>query len=450
MNKITRRRSMVLGAGILGAGALGSLGVPGTTPAAAAIPVADVAKPAFPIEKDATLRVIRPTKFIDPDETIFRQNTERFVKTSGVAVRVDFVGWEDLRPQTAVAARTGAGPDIVIGWSDDPFLYAAKLVDMTELAEYLGKKYGGWSALPLRYGRKWRTNNWIAIPIGCGGGALVYRISWIKNVGFDKIPNDLGQFLDLCRKLSKLGHPPGFALGNSVGDGTGTASWLLWAHGGYQVDENGHAALNRKETIEALKYARELYKVMIPGTLSWLDPSNNKAYIAEEISLTQNGVSIYYVLKNDPKTAAIAADTDHARMPGTHDGRAPESATTINAFVFKHSKYPNAAREYLRFMMESEQYDPWLTQCLGYWGHPLNAYDQSECWKTDPKILAYRDAAKMGYWNGYEGPITAASSAATAEYVLVQMFAEAASGQAEPEDAVKEAERRIKRIYKNG
>ena len=30
-----------------------------------------------------------------------------------------------------------------------------------------------------------------------------------------------------------------------------------------------------------------------PGTLSWLDPSNNRAYAAQEIYLTFNGVSLY-------------------------------------------------------------------------------------------------------------------------------------------------------------
>src|SRR5262245_53961007 len=124
MDKITRRRSMALGAG-----AIASAGLLDPRPATAAIPVANVPPSKLPIEKDAALRVIRPTKFIDPDEAIFRQNTEKFAKTTGVAVRVDFVGWEDLRPQTAVAARTGAGPDIVIGWGDDPFLYTDKLID---------------------------------------------------------------------------------------------------------------------------------------------------------------------------------------------------------------------------------------------------------------------------------------------------------------------------------
>ena len=51
-------------------------------------------------------------KFVQPDEDIFRANTKKFTEATGIEVRVDFVGWEDMRPQTAVTANTGAGPDI--------------------------------------------------------------------------------------------------------------------------------------------------------------------------------------------------------------------------------------------------------------------------------------------------------------------------------------------------
>ncbi len=448
MTGFSRRESLTVGAGALAAAAAMQPGE-----ARSAIPMAKVDLPKHPIEAGATLRVIRPTKFVDPDEVVWNENTAKFIKATGVQVRTDFVGWEDIRAQVAVAARTGAGPDVVAGWANDPHLYTDKILDMTELATYLGKKYGGWGRLPEIYGKKFGTNQWISIPMGCGGGALVYRKSWVNEAGYAAPPDDLGKFLDLCQKLKKNGHPVGWALGNSQGDGNGTATWLLWAHGAYQVDEKGKVSINSKETIAALKYAAELYKTFIPGTLSWLDPSNNKAYLAEEISMTSNGVSIYFVAKTagdkgDANMARIAADTEHMRAPGTFQGRAPEAANTLNAMVFKHTKYPNAAKEYLRFLMEADQYDSWLTKCLGYWAHPLLAYDQSDCWKSDPKILPYRDAQKMTFYDGYKGPITAGAAAATAEYILVQMVAGVCAGQATPEEAVKEAERRLNRIYK--
>lgn len=447
MDRFTRRDAFKMGTGA-------ALGVAALAPEAmaqgmqAGIPVANVPMPNQPAEAGATIRVIRPSKFVEADEAVWNENQAKFIKATGIQVRTDYVGWEDIRAQVAVAARTGAGPDVVAGWAADPHLYADKILDMTELAEYLGKKYGGWGPLPERFGKKFGTNQWLSIPMGCGGGAMVYRKSWVNEVGYAGIPNELDRFLDLCRKMQKSGHPAGFALGNAVGDGNGTASWLLWSHGGAQVDEKGAVTINSRQTIEALKYAAELYKTFIPGTLSWLDPSNNKAYIAEEVGLTPNGVSVYFVLKSDPKYAKIAEDTQHARMPGAVGTRYPETANVLNAMVFKHTKFPNASKEFLRFMMEAEQYDPWLTKCLGYWAHPLLAFDKSAAWTGDAKVLPYRDGQKMPYWIGYKGPISAASGAVDAEYVLVQMFASVCSGQATPQEAAKEAERRITRIYR--
>jgi multiple sugar transport system substrate-binding protein len=443
MEQLTRRGSLGLGAGLVAAGAVG-----GSHRANAAIAVADVPLPHQPIESGASIRVIRPTKFVDPDETIWRSNTEAFTEATGVPVRVDFVSWEDIRPQVAVAAQTGAGPDVVVGWANDPHLYTDKILDMSELADYLGKKYGGWGPLAQIYGKKFGTNQWVALPMGHGGGALVWRKSWVNEAGFNEIPADLDQYLDLCRKLYKNGHPVGSALGNSQGDGNGTATWLLWSHNAYQVDEQNRVAINSKETRAALAYGAELYKTYIPGTLSWLDPSNNKAYIAGEIAMTPNGVSIYFVLRKDPKTQAMADDTMHSRLPQGEAASAPESANTLNAMIFKTTKYPNAAKEYLRWMMEVQQYDPWLTECFGYWAHPLLAFDQSDCWKKDPKVLAYRDAGKMKFYDGYKGPISAAAAAATAEYILVQMCAAVCSGQTDIDSAVNEGARRLKRIYK--
>lgn len=433
---ISRRSIMMAGAGAIAA--------PGILSSAAR------AQSKFTPEKGASLRVLRPTKFVDPDETIFKENSEAFTKATGVPVRVDFAGWEDLRPQTAVSANTGAGPDVIVGWTDDPHVYADKLIDMTDLAGYLGDKYGGWYPLAERYGKKHGTNQWICIPMGGSGGPAVYRQSWVKEAGYEKFPTDLDNFLKLCQNLKKNGHPPGFALGNAVGDGNSFTHWLVWSHGGFMVDENLKVAINSKETIAALKYAKELYETFIPGTLSWLDPSNNKALTAGEIGLTQNGVSLYFSIKNskDPEIAKIGPDLNHARMPVGPVGRPTETALVVNAMAFKHTKYPNAAKAYLQFMMEQEQYDKWLTGCYGYWAQPLKAYAKSKVWESDPKITLYRDTIENALWYGYKGPITEAASAVNAEYVMVQMVASVCAGQATPEQAAAEAERRAKRYYR--
>ena len=412
------------------------------------IPKADVAAPKLTPENGASLRVLRPARFVEPDEVIFRANTEKFTKATGIAVKVDFVGWEDLRQQAAVSANTGAGPDVILGWAEDPHVYSDKVSELSDVAEYLGKKYGGWQFLAEKYGKKAGTNNWIGLPFGGSTGPIVYRKSAVKDAGFDAIPNDHAGFLKLCQALKKNNKPAGFALGNAVGDANGFANWLIWSHGGFLVDDAGKVAINSKETINALKYLQDLYPTFVSGTLSWNDVSNNRAYAANELFLTANGVSMYFAIKNDPATKAIADDTEHAPLMQGVIGKQPQSALVLNAMLFKHSKYQNAAKAYLTFMMEAEQYDPWLTGCLGYWAHPLKAYGESKVWTSDPKIAVYKDGMNNQFWTGYKGPITQAAGTVAAEYILVQMCSSVASGQAKPEEAVKEAERRTRRYYR--
>ncbi len=98
--------------------------------------------------------------------------------------------------------------------------------------------------------------------------------------------------------------------------------------------------INSKETVAALEYARELYPTFVPGTLSWLDPSNNKAFLAGQISLTYNGISIYYVAKTstDPALKAIAADMQHAHFPVGPVGRPTELSPFAPAWVFNYTR----------------------------------------------------------------------------------------------------------------
>jgi multiple sugar transport system substrate-binding protein len=441
MQIINRRAALKLG---LSAAALAATQASAQTPIAAAAASA----PNLPIENGATLRMLRPVRFVQPDEEVFRANAAKFTQKTGVQVRVDFVGWEDITQQTAVTANTGAGPDMIIGFGDAPHIYVDKLVELSDVAEYLGKRYGGWMALAEKYGKRHGGNNWIGLPFGASGGPIAYRKSAVNGVGFDSIPNDHAQYLDLCRKLKAANKPAGFALGNAVGDGNGFANWLIWSHGGFLVDEEGKVAINSKETINALNYLKELYPTFLPGTLAWGDISNNRAYAANECWLTANGVSLYFSLKNDPATASIAEDTEHQLLPHGIVGSSPMAGLTLNAMLFKHSRYPNASKAFLQFMLEHEQYDPWLNVNLGYWAHPLNAYGASAVWKSDPKVAIFRDTMASRFWNGYKGPLSEATGAATADYVMVQMCAAVASGQSTPEAAAREAERRARRYFR--
>ena len=217
------------------------------------------------------------------------------------------------------------------------------------------------------------------------------------------------------------------------------------------VDENNRVAINTKATVAALEYARALYATFISGTVSWLDANNNKAFLAGEISLTWNPISIYYVAKTstDPALNAIAADMQHARMPIGPIGRPTELHAVFAVWIFSHTKYPNAAREYLRFMLEREQFAEWQQASLGFMAQPLRAYESHPIWTSDPKITPFRDGPRLSLYRGYPGTVGQASAACAAEFIVENMVAEVASGQATPQVAIARAEQRAKRYYKS-
>jgi multiple sugar transport system substrate-binding protein len=402
-------------------------------------------------EKGAKLRVLRWKRFVAGDEEVWLANTKKFTEKTGIEVRVDSEGWEDVRPKAAVAANIGSGPDIIISTFEDAHQYPDKLVDVTDVANYLGAKYGGWYDSSIAYGTSHgKGKQWIALPMGCAGNCIVYRESHMKAAGFSTFPKDTDGFLKLMQGLKAKGTPGGFALGNATGDGNCWTHWLLWSFGGKMVDEKNNVVINSPETVKALEYAKELYQTFIPGTLSWLDPNNNKAFLDGQVSLTANGISVYYAAKTSPdaKLKEMAQDIQHANFPIGPIGKQTELNLVFPMMIFKYSKYPNAAKEYLRFMMEKEQYEPWQQAAIGYVTQPLKAYESNPIWTVDPKHTPYRDAMKIMMPNGYAGDMGYASAASMADFIVVNMVGEAGSGAKTPKEAAERAQKRAERYYK--
>lgn len=439
MSDFSRRDALRVGAGVVaGAAIAGSTGA------------ADAQAPAlsYKPEKGASLRVLRPSKFVQGDETVWLESSKKYEQATGVKVRVESEGWEDLRPKSAVAANVGKGPDVVYGWYDDAHQYPEKLLDLTDLGQYLEKKYDGWYDVCKKFSM--RRGKWISIPLGAAGARIVYRESQLKAAGMDKWPSDLPGMLKAAQALKAKGTPGGLALGNAVGDGNTWAHWIVWAFGGKMVNEKDQVVINSPETIAALEYCKQLYETFVPGTLSWLDSNNNKAFLDGQLSWTINGISVYYAAKTsqDPKIKAMAADIQHAVLPTGTVGKPTELHLTVPAMVFKYTKYPQAAKDYIRFMMEREQYVPWQDASIGYFSQPLKAYEKSPVWTVDPKHTPYRDLMSKMLWPGYAGSLGYASSGAMADFIMVNMVAQAASGGKSPKDAAAEAQKRAERYYK--
>ncbi len=139
------------------------------------------------------------------------------------------------------------------------------------------------------------------MPFGNVGQLMNWRIDSFKEVGFDKFPDTWDELLEAGTKLKAKGHPFGFELGHGFGDNHGWIYPLLWSYGGHEVAEDGKTiALNSDETARAVDFARKFYQqTMLENVLGWLDPSNNKAYLSQQISCTNNAESILWLAKRN-------------------------------------------------------------------------------------------------------------------------------------------------------
>ena len=439
MTMITRRALVGTGTAMAAAGAL-------TGPALLDWAKAWAQAAPWKPEKGAALSLLRWKYFVQSEDDQFVKLIDAFTQATGVKVTISRESYEDVQPKASVAANTGAGPDMFWGLYSLPHLFPQKCVDVTDVADYLGKKYGGWVESAQKYavsGKKW-----IAIPVCYSGNMLNYRIEASKKAGFSKFPDTNDAFLEYTKAMKANNTTGGFALGHASGDGNGWVHWCLWSNGGNVVDKNDKVIINSPETEKALNYAKALYANMIPGVAAWNDASNNKAFLAGEINWTDNGISIYVAAKKDPTKTEIAKDMDHAVWPVGPVGKPTELHLMYPILAMNHTKYPQACKALMAFMLEADHFNKWREAAQGYLTHCLNAYDKNPVWTSDPKNTIFGQAGKRTLTAGGLGSVGEKAASAIADFVVLDMFASFCTGREDAKGAIKIAERQLQRIYR--
>ncbi len=439
--QFTRRRALKTGAAIAGAGAANL----------ALFAQAWAQGAPFKPEKGAAISLLRWKRFVQSEEDSFMALVAAFTKATGVEVKVINESLDDVQPKASVAANTNQGPDMFWGLYSLPHLFPAKCVDVSDVAGYLGKKYGGWVPTAETYGKS--AGKWIAIPVAYNGNVINFRQSMIEKAGFKEVPKDTAGFLELMKALKAKSTPGGFALGRASGDGNAWVHWGLWAHGANLVDKADKVVINSPETVKALEYIKALSDEFVPGCASWNDSFNNKAFLESQISLTNNGVSIYAAAKagnakGDAKAKEVMDDMSHSLWPIGPVGHPTEFHIAYPMMIMKYSKVQAACKAFISFMLEAENYDKWLIDSVAYLTHPLNAYDKNPVWSSDPKLSMLRDVAKRTLTAGGLGSVGEKAAGALADFVMLDMVASVCTGRATIKDAIAVAERQAKRIYR--
>jgi len=93
----------------------------------------------------AKINVLTWSNTLNAMDDVLREQAKQYGKEKGVEVSFEFINQTDLPTKTAAAVESGAGPDIITLWSDGPHLHDKALIDVSDVANTLGKELKGWT-----------------------------------------------------------------------------------------------------------------------------------------------------------------------------------------------------------------------------------------------------------------------------------------------------------------
>jgi multiple sugar transport system substrate-binding protein len=442
MPRITRRK-------LLHASSAGALTA--TTGGFAAI-LASGRAPAY--AQGGTVHWLRWNDFIPAsDELLRKQIVPECQKALGTKLIIETINGNDIQARTTSAIQSGSGPDVICGLNNWPQLYASSVVDVSDLAEELGKAQGGFyeeSRVVANDGKKW-----VALPWCVLGAQLAYRKSWFEEVGYPpgKFPQTWEEYRAAGTKLKANGHPIGQTLGHTFGDAPTFAYPYLWSWGGKEVEADGKTVvLDSKASVDAVKFMVGFWKdAHDEGGLAWDDTSNNRAFLSGTISSTLNGASIYLLAKQKSDTyltekgTPMKDDILHAPLPKGAAGQFGYHLPMSN-MLMGYSKNQKAAKEFLAWISSKEIYQKWFDSQQGYSVGATTIWENDPLWQKDPVMLPFRSAARAGRFPGYAGPADRDAAEVLSKYLITDMYAKAVQGMP-AEESVKWADGEVRKIH---
>ena len=415
-----------------------------TKPAAAPTAVAAAKSGGLPRLDGVALSVLQWQSFIPGADDFFKKQIEDdFMKETGARVTIEFVNADDLQPKIGASIQSGSGPDVIqfqYGWQH---IYKESVVDVTDVAEELKRTSGDF--YPQIEAACKVDGKYLGVPHDLVGLIYHWRKSWFREAGAERFPATFAELHAAGAKLKEKGRPLGQALSNTFGDPPVWSYPMLWSYGGREVDEQGKVAINSPETVAAVKEMRDAWKPAYDeAALGWDGSANNRAFLAETISGTLNGASIWWVARKDQ--APFFEDIGLDLLPAGPRGKTSFGINN-NYAVMKYSRSAEGAKAFVRWSMSDPVWMPWFEFCGSYYNGVGPQQDGRAPWDKFPReVQVFKELGPITRAPGWPGPWNQQAALAQSKSIVVSMFARAVQGES-PEAAVAWAETELKQVY---
>lgn len=419
---VSRRREIVLGAGMAGVAA--TLGSPFLRPAHAA---------------KKSLKIMQWNHFVPAFDDWFNK---KFVKEWGekndTEVIVTNVGMTSIESRAAAEINKKQGHDLCMFLSP-PASYEDQVIDHRDIYAECERKYGKPLDIAVKSTYNPVTKKYFGFSDSYVPDPVNYRKDLWDDVGVK--PDTWDAIRDGGRKIKqKHGIPVGIGMSNELDSSMALRSILLAFGAGVQ-DAQGRPSLKSPQALEALRYAKALYtETMTDEIFSWDASSNNRQMLAGKGSLTLNAIS---VTRTGESEKIPIADKILLGRPARGPAASIGVMHLMNAYViWKFARNIPGAKRFLVDLAGASR-DAFLAS--GFYNFPTFPQlvpDLQRLVANDPKAVPadkyaiFSDADKWTVGVGYPGYANGAIDEIWKGWLIPKMFADAASGRLTPEAAL--------------
>src|SRR5262245_53926674 len=185
--------------------------------------------------KPTTITFARESSYVKNfDEHFQKVLIPAYQKATGIKIeyQIQAAGGGAV-PQLVSMVENKSGADLA--WVQQEWLYRDALVDVSDIAEAVGKEQGGWydeiKLLSVDNGK------WKSVPQVNIWHEIVYRKLCFHAGGIKKFPGTCDGFLEACIKIKAKGHPFGTSRGHRFADNYFWLYPLLWSLGVTVMDK---------------------------------------------------------------------------------------------------------------------------------------------------------------------------------------------------------------------
>jgi len=397
-----------------------------------------------------TLKILQWNHFIPEFDRWFNQvYVKEWGEKNNTRVIVDNVGMTSLHSRAAAEISAQKGHDLFFFLSP-PAIYEDHVIDHREIYDECKNKYG----TPLEIGEKSTYNIKTQKYFGFSDSYVPDPINYRKDLWDDVgIYPDTWEDIRIGGKKIKDQHgiPIGIGLAPEL-DTNMVLRSIMASFGASVQDAESRLILKSKQTIEAMKFVKELYRgTMTDEVFTWDASSNNRMMLAGRGSLTANAISItrrgesQKIPLVDKIWLAKAAKGPVRRVGLNH---------LMSAYViWKFAKNIEGAKKFLVDYVTQSREVFLKSQFYNFPCYPKAVPDIDQLISHDTqatppdKYEVFKDVSEWTVNVGYPGYANAATDEIFSKWVLPKMFAQAASGKVTVEEALDQGFKEIAQIY---